>query len=209
MNIPGIPAGVASAASGIISGALSLLSSDAASLLSGLFGGAQWGIYLGGIPVVLADNCVSIDYRQSWQVSDYPKEKGAFESYDKVATPFDAMVRLSAGGSSANREAFLASIDAIAGTLMLFDVVTPEKVYSSCNITRQGLVRHATHGVSLITVDIALVEVRVTATANSTTQDPTSAAQSNSGPVQTTSTPAAAPTQSASSLDNIGGGNIY
>lgn len=183
MNIPGLPAGVSSAATA----ALSLLTGDTSSLLSGLFGDQQWGIYLSGVPVVLADNCIAVNYRQSWQVSDYPVEKGAFESYDKVAIPFDAMVRMSAGGSSANREAFLASIDAIAGTLLLFDVVTPEKVYTSCTITRQGFSRSAARGATLVTVDLALTEVRETATSTfDQTQDPSSASQTNSGPAQAT-----------------------
>ena len=56
----------------------------------------QWGIYLDGEPVVDADSVVTFDYRQEWTVSDYPLEQGAFQSYDKVQTPFDVAVTITA-----------------------------------------------------------------------------------------------------------------
>ncbi|OIN06075.1 hypothetical protein BFS86_19390 [Shewanella algae] len=184
-NVPGVPAVLRPPG---FTSIVSLITRDVLALFGGASANQRWGIYQGGAPVVLADNCVAVEYRQQWQIADYLVERGAFESYDKVATPFDTRVRMSAGGSQSDREAFLGSIDAIAGTLELFDVVTPEAVYTSCNISRYDLHRTATNGVGLLTVDIALQEIRVTATAMmSNTQSPTSAGQVNGGAVQTTS----------------------
>ena len=142
----------------------------------------QWGIYLDGVPVVDADSVVTFDYRQEWTVSDYPLEQGAFQSYDKVQTPFDVRVRYAAGGSQQNRQALLDSIDDIAGTLTLFDVVTPEAVYQSVNVTHYDYRRTATNGVGLLQVDVWCVEVRVTAQAQfQNVQNPASASPTATG----------------------------
>lgn len=187
-NVPGVPS--VFFASGV-GQALSFLTADAASIFTGALQAQPWGIYLGGFPVVLADNVFSFDYRQQWAISDYPVEKGAFASYDKVQIPFDARFRFTAGGSEANRQAFLASIAAIAGDLNLYTVVTPDAIYPSVNITHYDYSRSANNGAGLISVDLWTLEVRETGgAAMSSTANPTASAQVNSGTVQTT-----APTQ--------------
>jgi hypothetical protein len=128
---------------------------------------------------------VTFDYRQEWTVSDYPLEQGAFQSYDKVQTPFDVRVRYAAGGSQQNRQALLDSIAAIAGDLNLYDVVTPEAVYQSVNVTHYDYRRTATNGVGLLQVDVWCIEVRVTAQAQfQNVQNPTSASPQSQGNVQ-------------------------
>jgi len=160
------------------------LVSDILNFLTG-FGAAPWGIYQDGVPVVEADNVVSVDYKQDWSIADFQIEQGGFATYDKVDTPFSSRVRFSSGGSQANRQALLDSIAAIAGTLELYDVVTPEQVYPSVNIQGYDLRRSASNGVGLITIDVKLIEVRVTATAEfANTKSPTAASPSNNGTVQ-------------------------
>ena len=145
----------------------------------------QWGIYLDGEPVVDADSVVTFDYRQEWTVSDYPLEQGAFQSYDKVQTPFDVRVRYAAGGSQQNRQALLDSIAVIASDLNLYDIVTPEAVYQSVNVTHYDYRRTATNGVGLLQVDVWCVEVRVTAQAQfQNVQNPASASPQTQGNVQ-------------------------
>lgn len=182
----------------IVIGTVQLLTQDAAGILSGF---PQWGIFLNGFPVVLADNVVSVDYKQDWTISDYPLEQGAFESYDKVAHPFECKVRFSAGGSVGNRQSFLNSIAAIAGNLTLYDIVTPEETYTSVNITHYDYRRTSINGVGLITVDVWAVQVRVTATASfQNVTSPTSASPQNGGIVQTNM-----PTSSVVSMFASGG----
>lgn len=183
-NVPGVPPLLRNP--NLASAALSLLVNQAIRFLVAPFS-AQWGIYLGGAPVVLADSVVSFGYKQDWTVADYPVEEGAFESYDKVETPFGVRVRFASGGSTANRQALLDSIAAIADDLNLYDVVTPEAVYTSCNITHYDYHRDAKSGVGLMIVDVWLVEVRVTATAAfANTKSPTAAGTTNGGSVNTT-----------------------
>src|SRR5689334_14305778 len=86
----------------------------------------RWGVFKNGQPVVSFDSFIGIDYRQGWTIADFPLEQGAFESYDKVALPFDVRVKFAAGGTLQNREQCLQSVQAIAKTLELYDVVTPE-----------------------------------------------------------------------------------
>jgi len=145
----------------------------------------QWGIFLNGDPVVVADSVVAIEYKQQWLISDYPVEQGSFQTYNKVQVPFDVRVRFSAGGDLANRQALLDSIAAIAGDLNLYDVVTPEETYSNANITHYDYKRTNNQGLGLIQVDVYLEEVRTTATQSFTnTKSPSGANPVADGNVQ-------------------------
>lgn len=180
-SIPGVPA-VGAGVSLITS--IIFLASDTLNLLTG-FATSSWGIFQNGQIVLEADSVVSVEYNQDWTIADFQIEEGGFETYDKVDTPFNNRVRMSSGGSQANRQALLDGIKAIAGTLELYEVVTPEQVYSSVNIQAYSLRRSSRDGVGLIQIDIRLLEVRVNATAQfSNTKSPTAASQVNDGTVQ-------------------------
>lgn len=155
-----------------------------------------WGIFSGGSAIITADTVLNIDYKQEWVLSDFPLERGAFETYDKVATPYDVRVRFLAGGSDSKRAALLSSIEAIAGDYNLYDVVTPEVVYLNCNVRHYDYRRTTQNGVGILAVDVWLVEVRVQ---GSTTVGQTASASGspayNGGVVQPTdATPAQADT---------------
>ena len=147
----------------------------------------QWGIYLTNTSklVVVSDSMVALDYRREWRLSDYPQEKGSFESYNKVAVPFDVRVRMTKGGSDADRRAFLNALEGASASLDLYDVVSPEWYYLKVNIINLDYRREASNGLGLITVEIGLRQVRVTATAAFTaTQAPSGADPVNGGTVQ-------------------------
>lgn len=192
-NVPGVPP--VTRAIGALANVATFLTGDAQGLFSGLFGTPQWGIYQGGSPVVLAENVVSFDYKHQWSVADFPIERGAFASYNKVQVPYDARFRFSTGGSSAARQAFLNSIAAIAGDLNLYNIVTPDAVYINANINHYDYDRKAMSGVGLLTVDVWTTEIRqVGETITSNVASPSIAPQINGGPVQPT---AATATQGA------------
>jgi hypothetical protein len=201
-NVPGVPA--LSRDPFIVVEDVLLLVSDAISFLSG-FGQPQWGIYLDGIPVIPADSVVSVEYRNDFSIADFPLEQGAFESYDKVSSPFSVRVRFAQGGSQSARQNFLDSIAEAAQGLDLYDVVTPEQVYTSVNISHYDFKRSAQNGAGLIMVDVWLTEIRVTATAEfSNTKSPTSASPVNNGSVQSESANAGVVTR-GQDLPNISG----
>lgn len=137
------------------------LFADTPSVVSLLSAGPQWGIFKGGAPVVIADTVTQVSFKQAWVLANYPIERGAFESYDKVQTPFDARVRFTSGGNQQTRATLLASIGAIAGDMNLYDVVTPERVYLNCNVFTQGYERSSRSGVGLLSVDVFLQEIRI------------------------------------------------
>lgn len=149
-------------------------------------GPVLWGIFQNGQPVVFADSAIALDYKQDWDLLTYPIEEGAFQTYNKVQVPFDTRVRLATGGSQADRQDFLDSIAAIAGTLELYDVVTPEVTYQNVNVRHYDYKRTGSQGAGLITVDIWLEQIRQTATAAFTnTRSPAGADAVNNGTVQT------------------------
>jgi hypothetical protein len=156
-NVPGVPALLTG-----YNGNDSTIQALSADLVSSLgYVSPQWGIFRNGANVVTADTVLSVDYKQEWVIADYPLERGAFETYDKVALPFDVRVRFVAGGSEADRQALINSIASIAGDYNLYDVVTPTAIYPSCNIRHYDYQRSANRGLGMIQVDVWLQWVRI------------------------------------------------
>lgn len=181
-NVPGVPS--VNFAPGF-GQALTLLIADAIGLFFGVGATRQWGIYQGGSPVVIAETVTSFDYQQSWTISDFPVERGNFESYNKVYVPFTGNFKFTSGGSFSNRQALLNSINAIAGNLELYDIVTPEAIYRNVNIIQQDYPRAAASGLGLLSVMVRVEQVRlVGAGLFSNTQSPSNASQVNGGTVQ-------------------------
>lgn len=178
--LPGVPSlSSYSAAVNIV-----LLTADAISLLSSLFG-PQWGIFQNGAPVVVADSVVSLDFKQEYTISDYPLEQGAFESYDRVLLPFEARIRFAAGGSIVDRVNLITSLQAISTGVQLFDVVTPEAIYQSVSVHHFDYKRTA-DAAGLLQIDVWLTQVRITTSTQFTsTQSPSGASPVGGGSAQT------------------------
>ena len=135
----------------------------------------QWGLFLNGGPVVVSDNVISFEFKQDYRLSNYNQEEGAFETYNKVQLPYDVRLRFSTGGSAADRQQMIDSVDAIIASLDLYDAVTPERVYTSVNPVHQDYRRTARDGVGLLTIDVYCQQVRVTATPQFANSTPTGA----------------------------------
>jgi hypothetical protein len=188
--------------------------SDFAGLIS-LFAGPQWGLFtsdgmpafsalaglgltgpLGGIITTVVSSAAqlagiagqsigSAEFRNDNRISTAPQEEGAFLSYNKVSSPFNARVTYIISGLPPFRSAFLAACKAMLNSLQLLTFVMPEYSWPSCNMIHYDLRRSARDGVSMFAVDIWVEEVRVTGTAAFTnTQAPAGAAGINGGTVQ-------------------------
>jgi len=111
------------------------------------------------------DSFVGIDYKNNMRVSNYPQEEGAFASYNKVGTPYDCRVRMAIGGDKATRTAFLAKCDAMLKSIDLYTVITPEAQYTNASLENYDYRRESRNGATLLIVDLAFIEVRITAVA--------------------------------------------
>lgn len=141
-------------------------------------------------PVVVPDSYLEFGYRNESTISDYPVQDGGFASYDKVANPWETVVRMSKGGNKEERKKFLDSIDAIQNTLDLYDILTPEKTYLGCNVLRFEIVRQGARGAYFFAeVDLYFREIRqVAATYSSTATNTQNAQDVSAEPVQNNGT---------------------
>lgn len=169
-----------------IGNTITLLVADAKLLMALFDKSPKWGIYdQAGKLIARPDSFLSLDFKADWRIPDYPIENGAFAAYNKVATPFDVRVSVAKGGTQAERTAFIKGIQAAAGSTELLKVITPAGAYNSVNLVHFDYEQKSTNGVGLVTVDLWLQEVRVTASrVFSNTKAPSGAAPVSNGSVQ-------------------------
>lgn len=124
--------------------------------------GNYWGIFNEyGVPLLLADNVISLQYENKSRVVNAPIERGTFASYNKISDPWKATVQMSKGsGGALERGAFLAQLEILSKSTLRFIVITPEFVYKFANIVGYDLAREAKDGATLIKVNVHLEEIR-------------------------------------------------
>lgn len=166
-----------------------VLTGDIVGLLAGLLS-PPWGIYQNGKSIIDADNTLGVEFRQDWTLANYPIEGGNLETYGKVKTPAIARVRFATGGGLQARTQFLDTVEKIAGTTELYDVVLPERTYTNCNVDHYDFMRQDGNAGFLV-IDIWLKRINVKPAAQFTnTKNPTSTAKTHVGVVGTASPPA-------------------
>lgn len=139
---------------------------DAQNDISNTIASFRWGVFdQSGTQVLEPDSFGSFEFGLEYRLADYPLEGGGFESYDKVSMPFDTRISLAKGGKQSDREAFLTTVHTLADSTDLYNIVTPERTYLNVNIERVGLVRNATNGAGMLTVELLLREIRAAAKA--------------------------------------------
>lgn len=137
------------------------ISFGGAALINALFGNF-WGIFNEyGIPILLADSVVSLQYQNQCRVVSAPIEKGSFASYNKVSDPYKVTVQLSKGsGGTLERGAFLAQIEILTKSTLKFHIITPEYIYKNAAITGYDMAREASDGATLLKINLHLEEIR-------------------------------------------------
>lgn len=191
LAIAGVPAVLRRA--GAVADAREALAS-ASDDVSNTIAAQRWGIFaLDGSQPLDPDSVVAVEHSAEYRIADYPVEGGAFESYDKVATPFVTRVAVSKGGSVAEREQFLTACQALLESLDPYNVVTPERTYLNVNVTRIGSTRNSSNGAGLIVVELVLQEIRQAAKAAYSTATPAEPPPVAATPVQAAPPVTAAP----------------
>jgi hypothetical protein len=145
-----------------------------------------WGVFDANNNLVInADSVQDFGWRQEYRVSNYQVQRGAFASYNKVALPFECSIVLTKGGSLSERNAFLAEIDAVAASLNLYKIITPEKTYLSCNVTRPELSRRGAANANYFDVELFFVQISEVEQQYSTTTAGTPSTANSSVPSAT------------------------
>lgn len=144
-----------------VSGLDALIGFGGAFAINMIFGN-QWGVFSQfGVPILLADTVYSVKYSNSNTVSSAPIERGSFTDYNKVQDPYKASVTMIRGGGNATmRGAFIAQLEALSRSTLLFNVVTPEYVHRNASIVGYNYVREPQNGARMIAATIELQEIR-------------------------------------------------
>jgi len=122
--------------------------------------GNGWGIYsLAGALVFDVDSVVDLKYSNKSKVSDFPVEKGAFATYNKVASPFGVKVQLAVSGAD-RISAFLAALNVEVGAANLYNVSTPEAVCLNVTLESFDYSRASDRGLGLVVAALSFQEVR-------------------------------------------------
>lgn len=156
---PGIPQLPPSAAVPV----LTLLASEAVSSL--LWHASQvppaWGVFdARGNQVLFPDSVLEFSNRQEYELSNYPVQAGSFATYNKVIRPFEVQLRFSKSGTLSERADFLITIEALAASLELLTVATPENIYGNVNLERFEVTRRGAKGAYFLTeVDCWFVQI--------------------------------------------------
>lgn len=158
-KLPGVPALARSNNAQFVAAALTIIGEI---LPLGLFG-TKWGIVdKNGSSVIVPDSFVDFEYREERKIPNYPIEQGSFQSYNKVALPFDCRVTVSCSGNGKmSKQAFLTAIQALLNSLDLVSVVTPNITYDNCNLVHVDYRREARQGATLILAQLWFQEVRI------------------------------------------------
>ena len=142
-----------------------------------------WGIFdSNGNQVVTPDSVYDFGYHKQYDTPTFPVQAQSdtvptsFANYNKVELPFETSVRMTKGGTQSDRATFIQQIEAIAGTLNLYTIMTPEKAYQNCNVTRVELTRRGASGAYFIAeMDVYFIEVLQNTPQYSTTTGPNTA----------------------------------
>jgi hypothetical protein len=186
------------------------IASQQSSVLNNTSVELPWGIYTQANQPIYAPtdggtlSVLSFGFTRAMSVSNFPIEANntnqgaAFASFNKVYQPANPVVTLALSGTEGEKIAFLAALDAACQSTELFNVYTPDASYSgsddACTIERYNYQRSATHGATMLIVEVSLKQIRqVSASLTNTSipapQSPSASSQVNNGITQSSTPP--------------------
>ena len=122
----------------------------------------EWGIYSqGGGLAITPDTFLGVECKNSFRVSNFPQEEGAFASYNKIATPYDIKATIAVSGFDSSKGDVLASTYEMLSGTDLYMVVTPDEVYDNATLVNYQYHRSSKHGVTLLVAELWFTEVRL------------------------------------------------
>jgi hypothetical protein len=119
-----------------------------------------WGVFdQSGTRAIDADSVADFGQRQEYRVSNYPVQRGAFASYNKVTMPFECSVVLTKGGSVTDRNNFLTQVDAVVSSINPYNILTAEKTYMNVTATRAELSRRGAANAAYFDVELFFIQI--------------------------------------------------
>ncbi len=162
-----------------------------------------------GNSAVDADAFINFGNENEANIPNFPVEQGSFATYNTVVLPYTIQVRLSKGGSLADRTQFLMDIESMWQSLDLYTIVTPENDFQDMNLERYEVQRRGAGGAFFLTeVDLFFIQIQQVTAQYSTTQNaqnPSAQPVTNAGNVQTSTPSAEVQGQVTTGLDNTSG----
>lgn len=158
-NLPGVPA-INRSSAGYIAAALTIVGE----LLPDSLFGTKWGItFLNGKAAISPDSFVSFEYKEEYRIPNYPLEMGSFQSYNKVAIPFDIRFTLTCSGNKKmTTTQFLQAIYYMLETTVLVSINTPDMSFLATNLVHVDYRKEATNGATMIIAQLHFKEIRLT-----------------------------------------------
>lgn len=177
--LPGVPALNRSNNASYAAAALTILGE----LLPNNLFGTKWAIIdQTGSIALKPDSFVSFEYKNERKIPNYPIEEGSFESYNKIALPFDCRLIVSCSGNGQmSKGQFLETIQQMLDSLDLFTISTPNYDYTNCNLIHVDYRRESRQGVSLILAQLWFQEIRIAQQPSAPTAQPSGAATNSFG----------------------------
>ena len=155
-------------------------------LPSNLFIGTQWAIIdPQSAEIVLSpDSFVEFDFKQDQKIPIYPLQSGAFQSYNKVAMPYEIRMTVTCSGNGPmSKTDFLEKINSLLNSLTLVDIQTPGFLYESMNLIHVDYRREAQQGATLIIAQLWFQWVRIVSNPLNQTATPSGASSTALGQV--------------------------
>lgn len=161
-NIPNVPGVPLLARSFTVPTVDSLINSAASQILGLVFGTVVWGVYdQGGLPALVPDTFLDVDFKNGANVPTYPIENGGFGTYNKINTPYDCKVKMAIGSDEFTRNQFLDACATMLNSVDFYSVVTPEKTYLNATLQNYAYRRETRNGgTSMLIVDLWFLEIR-------------------------------------------------
>lgn len=139
------------------------------------------------VKILNPDSFLSIEYANSRKISSFPVEKGSFANYNKVNNPFSGIIRVAKGGSVSDRQTFLAELQALADSIDLVKLITPEAVFLEVNMESFNYRQEARSGATMIIATCKFIEIRIpgwiqqSGTITTTSKSPSALSKISSG----------------------------
>lgn len=137
----------------------------------------QWAIYNAGTSksAILPDSFSALEFRGEARICNYPLEKGAFSSYNKVKLPYSLRLQLVCQNDQMSRHDFLRQLGNMRNSTDRFDIASPDGLYQNVTLTRYDYKRTSRNGATMIIAEVVFEYVNETASASysaSQTQNP-------------------------------------